>query len=252
MAFLQPYGTGFGYSGFQPSYNFGAPTAFAAPASYAVAEHQSQAADGSQAGEEHGSQQVSVSGFAADPNAAAYFGQFGQFGQAAPFAYGAGYPAQATFLPQTVLPSTALVPVAAPQIRRPGYNERLVAWRNRQKAFNRYKKATKNAIKNANRQPLFPAHYGAAVAPTAVYGAPYGATAFGAAPYATAFGAAPFGATYLPAYGAGYVYDQGFAAAPVAAEAQEGAYPTFGDFSQGGASQHQEAQEEPEIRGTQV
>lgn len=240
MAFLQPYGTGFGsYGAFPQSYTF-APTAFAAP------EHHSQAADGS---EEHGSQAVSVSGFAADPNAALFgAAPFGAapFG-AAPFVYG-GAPTvygahQGTVLPSTILPSTALVPVAAPQVRRPGYNERLVTWRNRQKAFNRYKKATKEAIKNANKQallnqygypgfaPVAPTVYGGAVAPTAVYGA-------------------PFGATYLPAFGgAGFVYDQGFAAQAVPAENQE-AYGNFGEFSQ--ASQHQEAAEEPEIRGTQV
>jgi hypothetical protein len=222
MAF---YGTGFGYSGFAPSYAF-APTAFAA----APAEHTSQAADGSQAGEEHASQ--SVSGFAADPNAAFFYGQ--PYAHGAPLVYG-----QHTVLPSTVLPSTTLVPVAGPRVRRPGYNERLVAWRNRQKAFNRYKKAAKEAIKNANRVPVAaaPAYTSFAAPHPTFYGAP---TMYGAP-----FGAAPFGATYISAP----FYEQA-AVAPVA-EAQE-AYPTFGDFSQSGSAQHAEAAEEPEIRGTQV
>jgi len=208
MAFLQPYGTGFGYSAYpHQQYSF-APTAFAS-----AAHEQAAQADGSQAGEEHASQQVSVSGFAADPNAALWGGAYG-----AP-AWGGAY---GGFGQHTFLPNTSLV-------RRPGYNERLVAWRNRQKAFNRYKRATKEAIKNANRQAAWQQGFG--------YGGAH--TAFG---HPGMFGA-PYGATFLP--GAGFVYDQ-------SASAQNGAYPTFGDFSQGGASQHQEAAEEPEIRGTQV
>jgi len=184
------------YSGFG---NYGYPTAFA-PSFAPTFVSAPIAAEAPVQHEENQSQAVSVSGF-----------------QAAPMF-------QSTFLP-----STQFVPVAAPAVRRPGYNERLIAWRNRQKAFNKYKKATKAAIKNAaNAQFAGPAYFPGYGAQPTVYGTQFGA----------GFG------TVLP-YGTQYpvMFEQ-------AAPAAEGE-ATYGDFSY--SQQQAEVQhEEPEIRGTQV
>jgi len=173
-----------------------------------------------------------------------YFGE--QHATVLPAAYG-----QHTFLPQQ-----QLVPVMAPQIRRPGYNERLVAWRNRQKAFDRYKRQTKEAIKSSNHhqyaaqntvygaQPVFgaqPTFIGAQ--PTYIGGAHYGQTFIGAPAYGQTFiGAPAFGAypgQFLP-----------YAGEAQHAEAQENYGNDFTSYSSAG--QEVQAQEEPEIRGTQV
>jgi hypothetical protein len=134
----------------------------------------------------------------------------------------------------------------------------LVAWRNRQKAFNRYKRATKEAIKNANA-----AHYhhhnmlaqNTVVAPTwgaaPVFGAQpgYGQTIISGAGYPAWGGATylqggyPLGASFLPA-GAVYAGEQH--------EQQEGQYGDFTSYSSAGNAAQEVQQEEPEIRGTQV
>jgi len=130
----------------------------------------------------------------------------------------------------TFLPSTQFVPIGLPQVRRPGYNERLIAWRNRQKAFNKYKQATKQAIKQAAAtQYAAPAYY-----PGYGYQGTHFGSQFGTVlPYGTQFGSYPL------------VFDQ---AAPV-----QQAEATYGDFSYSqGQEQQQQHVEEPEIRGTQV
>jgi hypothetical protein len=191
---------------------------------------------------------------------------------AAPAPYGATYlpgaefgaPAAATVLPgvypgapapligATTYVHEAQVPIP---VRRPGYNERYVAWKNRQKAFNRYTQATKEAIKNSRNIPS--TTYALAPATTLVSQP----TIFGAAPAAPAYypastvlppweqyAAAPYGAhpTYIagaPIYGA-----------PLAFPAATSFGGDFNSYSE--TSQHVEAapisQEEPEIRGTQV
>jgi hypothetical protein len=274
MAYLSSYGaTGYGF----PSYGY--PTTFAsapygaAPAQqFAVQQDHASQHEGSQVGDSHAAQ--SVSGFAGQPQflpADAGFYGFPQGG----FAQG-GFP-QATFIgggqpqfaQQTIIPggaqygatifpgSTALVPLMAPQIRRPGYNERLVAWRNRQKAFNRYKRETKRAIKVSNSQHMYQS---GGYAPTVFGAAPVfgGAPAYGqtiiSQPYGGQYGGqygAPYGATYL----AGSYPMGGFlpAGAVYAGEAQNAEGQQYGDFtsySSGAAAE--QAQEEPEIRGTQV
>lgn len=53
-------------------------------------------------------------------------------------------------------------PGFAPQtfVRGPSYNERYVAWKNRQKAFNKYKKLTRRAIKDQRNFYPAPFFYG--------------------------------------------------------------------------------------------
>jgi hypothetical protein len=144
-------------------------------------------------------------------------------------------------------------------VRRPGYNERYVAWKNRQKAFNRYKQATKEAIKNSRSLPTNTY----ALAPATTYVAqptvlpaayPHQATYYG--------GAAP--APYLPfeqygAYGAPATYFGGapaFYGAPLAFPAGTtsfgGDYNSYSETSQAQNVEAPLSQEEPEIRGTQV
>jgi len=244
----------FGYSGFPAAY----PTQFAqaAPAASSASAH-----EGSQAGDAHAASH-SVSGFAGQPIDAGFGGFYGQptyIGGAAPQFIGAPFEQHHTVLPAaygqtTFLPQQQLVPVMAPQIRRPGYNERLVAWRNRQKAFNRYKRQTKEAIKSSNHH-----HYAAQNTVLAqstvfgaqpVFGAPqYGQTFIGAPQYGQTFiGAPQYGQTFIgaPQYGQFLPY----AGEVQHAEAQENYGNDFTSYSSAG--QEVQAQEEPEIRGTQV
>jgi len=252
LAFYSYPGSFASYPGGYAAY----PTAFAAPQAQAAS-----AAEGSQADEAASQHGVSVSGFGAPiAHDGAFFGGYPYgtvapgYGQtfihqgAAPMGYGQ------TILPGTFLQQTAVVPVAAPRVRRPGYNERLVAWRNRQKAFNRYKRATKEAIKNANS-----AHQGGLYAapgqqlPQTVFGAQpvFGgqSTIIGGYQPFPAYGGAYGGATYLAAP-APYFLPQGFGAEHV----QEGQQEYNQEFSNYSASAQQQEvqQEEPEIRGTQV
>jgi len=259
-----PAQTHFGSYGFPAAY----PTTFAqaAPAASSASAH-----EGSQAGDHQASH--SVSGFAGQPIDAGFGGFYGApqatFIGGAPFYGGEQYGqqfghqfGQATILPGaaaypgTFLPQQALVPIAAPTIRRPGYNERLVAWRNRQKAFNRYKRQTKEAIKSANHH-----HYASQntlLAQSTVYGA---APVFGGAP--TVYGGAPYGASYGQTFIGAPAYGQTFIGAPAygqflpyAGEVQhaDGHQENYNnDFtSYSSAGQVEAAQEEPEIRGTQV
>jgi hypothetical protein len=241
-----------GYSSY-PQYGF--PTTFAPVQQQQIRGDAASQHEGSQVGDV---QSHSVSGFAAQPIDAGFYGGFPVQSTfiGAPAAYPATYGA-------TVIPGApvctygapvaqSLVPVAQPVIRRPGYNERLVAWRNRQKAFNRYKRDTKQAIKHSNQ-----IHYQNQATYLAPQSTVLAAPAFGAAPIYGGFGQSTIiGApAAYPAYGATYI---------------GGAYP-FGAFpiQQGFEQQHiqqdggefssfsnqndvQQQNEEPEIRGTQV
>jgi hypothetical protein len=136
-----------------------------------------------------------------------------------------------------------------PVVRRPGYNERYVAWKNRQKAFNRYKKATKDAIKHARAVPANTFAYG----PAATYGA--APTFVGAPSYyggATGFGAPAFGGGYEQ-FGFPYGQTLAYGGAPIAGTSFA-AQNDFHSYSQQADHHAAEAvqQEEPEIRGTQV
>jgi hypothetical protein len=250
--------------------------AYPAYSSFAAPQQQHHAAAADRASAHEGSQQGdapahSVSGFAAQP----FDAGFGAPIYGAPAPYGASpYFGGATIIPgaqqfgaqyapqqfgATVFPgSTALVPLMAPQIRRPGYNERLVAWRNRQKAFNRYKRQTKQAIKSANTFHSQNMYQSGGYAPTVFGAAPVfgGAPSYGqtmiAQPYGGQFGG-QYGATYLAG---SYPFAGGFLPAGAMyagehAEAQDGnQYGDFTSYSSGAAAE--QAQEEPEIRGTQV
>jgi len=231
--------TSFGHTAFAGAYPQAAFPQFAVADNGAAADAQSQADEAA------ASQQVSVSGFAGqqfvDP--AAFYG--GAYAHPA-FHQGAtiiGAPHQQTFLAPT-----ALVPVAAPRVRQPGYNERLVAWRNRQKAFNRYKRQTKEAIRNASsahHTALYTAPGAPAIAPT-VFAQP---TYFGAQPTVIG-GYAPFpayaGATYLGP--SSYLLPQAFPQEQAQEQQQEYHQDSFGFQN----NQQEVQQEEPEIRGTQV
>jgi len=199
---------------------------------------------------------------------AAYGAPFaGAYG--APAAYGATYLPGAEYgaAPATVIPggypaplmgsTTYLQEAAIPiPVRRPGYNERYVAWKNRQKAFNRYKQATKEAIKNSRS---IPSNTYALAPATTIVSQP---TLFGAAPAAPAYYPQQ---TYLPQAGweqyaapqfapATYFGGAQFYGAPLAFPAATSFGGDFNSYSE--TSQHVEAapisQEEPEIRGTQV
>ncbi len=116
MAFYPSTGFAPSFAGGYPGGGYPGATFYGAPATFSSGAQVAQVASdaASQHGEDHASQApLSVSGFQ----------------QQQPWGYGA-YPA--AIPTATVLPTTIL-PLAAPTIRRPGYNERLIAWRNRQK-----------------------------------------------------------------------------------------------------------------------
>jgi len=182
-------------------------------------------------------------------------GQYGGF-EAAPAQYGATVlPAQYAAAPvygQTFVAHQTAIPVP---VRQPGYNERYVAWKNRQKAFNRYKQATKEAIKNSRNVPTNtyamapattyvqqPTYFGAAPQPTYLPQATFlGGQEFYGAPQATYFGAQPYGVQY----GAPLAF-------PAGATSFGGDFNSYSETSQVQNVDVPSQQEEPEIRGTQV
>jgi len=188
----------------------------------------------------------------------------GQYGGFEAPAYGAtvlpagGYAAAPVYGSTFVAHQTA-IPIP---VRQPGYNERYVAWKNRQKAFNRYKQATKEAIKNSRNIPTNtyalapattyvqqPTYFGAAPQPTYLpqqvpatyFGAQQGLDYAQYAPQATYFGAQPYGVQY---------------GAPLAFPAGATSFgQDFNSYSETSQAQNVDVpsqQEEPEIRGTQV
>lgn len=208
------------------------------------------------------------------------FPAYGGFPGAYPTAFAGAYPygAPAAFpgaeaYGATVIPGAAYgaapvygstfvahqTPIPVP-VRQPGYNERYVAWKNRQKAFNRYKQATKEAIKNSRNVPTNT--YALAPATTYVQQPTY----FGAAPVPQAT-YLPQQATYLAqpqgwehaAFGAHpALYGQpAYYGAPLAFPAGATSFGgEFNSYSQETSQQQNvdvpSQQDEPEIRGTQV
>mmetsp|Transcript_14005 Transcript_14005/g.32607 ORF Transcript_14005/g.32607 Transcript_14005/m.32607 type:complete len:205 (-) Transcript_14005:138-752(-) len=173
-----------------------------------------------------------------------YPAQFGGF----PAQFG-GYAPGAEFAAPTVIggayPTAVAGPtyIAAPVFRKPGYNERYVAWKNRQTAFNKYKKLMQKSITDTRHATYYPAPV--AYAPTVIDQGHF------AGAYPTAV--APQFGGYPTAFPGAFPQQFGYPGMPV--DYGTMAYPQQASQYEDRSQAQEEAQapvDEPEIRGTQV
>jgi hypothetical protein len=149
--------------------------------------------------------------------------------------------------PQMMQQEMPMTYMAAPGFRRPGYNERYVAWKNRQKAFNKYKKMTQRAISDTRHTSYYSAPVSYA-APTMTYAQPQ--MTMMAQPQQQTYMQQPVMSQQFGGFGG---FPGGFDMGQMAPQ-----YPTYGEGASFSSQQVEAAPQaapqadEPEIRGTQV